>query len=150
MAFRFSLRRVLDFRRLRAQVARATLERLQAERQAAETRERELMDFRRAEELAVREPGAHLAIARLDALDRMQDYVAAARRRFAQEAAELDRRTALQRTLVVEADREVGLLEKLEERQLAEWQRSMDRELEDLAADSYRSRQHRLARADAK
>ena len=49
-----------------------------------------------------------------------------------------------------EADRQVGLLEKLESRQKSAWQVLFDKELEELAADSYMSRYHRQSRLDSR
>ncbi len=141
--FHFGLRRVLDFRRLRADVARNVLDRLHAERQQLLARERSLYQSRQDEEEAVREPGTTLTNTRLDALDQMQAYVAIARQRFVQEHTQLDERIRQQKAAVIEADREVGLLEKLEARQRADWQVRFDKELEELAADSYLSRLHR-------
>ena len=141
--FQFSLRRVLDFRRLRADVARNALDRLHAERQQLIARERSLYQSRQDEEEAVREPGVSLTNTRLDALDQMQAYVAIARPRFAHEHTQLDERIRQQKAAVMEAEREVGLLEKLEARQRADWQVRFDKELEELAADSYMSRLHR-------
>lgn len=143
--FTFRLARVLEFRRLRAQVLRATLERLHAERIALESREQALLDLRTAEELAIRRPGTSLSVIELSGLGRMQAYVEYAKAGFARERTELERRIHSQQAAVVEADRQVSLLEKLEGRQKAEWQIQFDRELEELAADSYRSRMHRAA-----
>ena len=144
--FEFSLRRVLEFRRLHAHVARAALEASQAEREELRGRQRALAELRAAEEAAVREPGTSLSVLRLESHDRMQSYVLVTRERFAREQAQLENRIRAQRAVVVEADRQVGLLEKLEGRQQAHWQGLMDRELEELAADAYRSRAHRAGR----
>lgn len=144
--FQFSLRRVLDFRRLRADVARSALDRLHAERQQLIARERDLLASRNQEEQEVRVPGASLTDTRLDALDQMQAYMAIARPRLAHEHAQLAARIRQQEAAVMEADREVSLLERLEARQRAAWQVLFDKELDELAADSYMSRFHRQAR----
>lgn len=141
--FQFSLRRVLDFRHLRVDVERAALDRLRLEQQQLLDQERALLEDRNREEWEVRAPGAALTMARLESLDQMQAYVTVARRRFAEEHAELAARIRQQEDVVLEAEREVGLLEKLEARQRAEWQGRFDKELEGLAADSYLSRYHR-------
>lgn len=147
--FVFRLARVLEFRRLRAQVLRAALERLHAERHALAGREQALVEMRTSEELMVRRPGASLSLVEFDGLERMQSYVRSAQSGLARERAELEGRITAQQAAVVEADRQVGLLEKLESRQQAEWQVLFDRELEELAADSYRSRMHRAAGSGA-
>jgi len=145
--FSFSLRRVLDFRRLRADVARNALDRLHAERQQLLAREHSVYQSRQDEEEAVREPGLSLTNTRLDALDQMQAYVAIARQRCAHEYTQLDERIRQQKAAVMEAEREVGLLEKLEARQRADWQVCFDKKLEELAADSYMSRLYRRSHA---
>ena len=137
---------MLDFRRLKVDVARAALDRLHAERQQLLARERTLYALRADEESAVRLPGTALTVTRLDALDQLQHYVTAARQRFAVEHSQLEQRIAQQQTAVMEAEREVGLLEKLEARQLADWQVLFNKELDELAADSYMSRFHRQSK----
>ncbi len=137
---------MLDFRRLKVDVARAALDRFYAERQQLLDRERTLYALRTDEETAVRLPGTQLTVARLDALDHLQHYVIAAGQRFALEHSQLEQRIAQQRTSVMEAEREVGLLLKLEARQQADWQVLFNKELDELAADSYMSRLHRQSK----
>ena len=137
---------MLDFRRLKVDVARATLDRLHAERQQLVARERALYALRADEETAVRQPGTNLTVMRLDALDHLQHYVTAARQRFAVEHSQLDQRIVQQQTAVMVAEREVGLLEKLEARQQADWHVLFNKELDELAADSYMSRLHRQSK----
>jgi len=48
-----------------------------------------------------------------------------------------ERQLSEQRQKTLEAQRQCRLLEKLETRRRAEWQRQADREIEDLAAESY-------------
>ena len=134
---------MLDFRRLRVDVERASLDRLHADRQQLLAREHTLNALRADEESAVRQPGTQLTVTRLDALDHLQHYVTAARQRFAVEHSKLEQRIAQQQTAVMEAERKVGLLEKLEARQQADWKVLFNKELDELAADSYISRFHR-------
>ncbi len=138
--FTFRLQRVREYRVLQADLARAALDRLHAERSRVEAEHRALLDARQAEEVAVRAPGTSLTVTRLEALDQWQGYLQMARDRFAARLAEVDSRIERQRQMVVEADRQVGLLDKLEERQHAEWQVHFQKELEELAAESYNSR----------
>jgi hypothetical protein len=141
--FQFNLHRVLEFRRLRAGVARAALDQLQIERQQLFAQARSLAAMRAVEEQTVRLPGATLTTTSLAALDQLQSYVKVAQQRLAQGHARLEQRIARQQAQVVEADRQVGLVEKLESRKLAEWQGSLNKELDELAADSYMARMHR-------
>lgn len=143
--FSFRLQRVREYRVLQADLARAMLDRLYAERARVEAEHRALLEARQQEEVAVRTPGTNLTVTRLEALDQWQGYLQMARDRFAARLAEVDRRIERQREAVVEADRQVGLLDKLEERQRGEWQVHFQKELEELAAESYNSRL--LARA---
>ncbi len=99
--------------------------------------------MRAVEEQTVRLPGATLTTTSLAALDQLQSYVKVAQQRLAQGHARLEQRIARQQAQVVEADRQVGLVEKLESRKLAEWQGSLNKELDELAADSYMARMHR-------
>lgn len=138
--FQFTLRRVLEFRRLRADLTRAALDRLQGERRRLFAEEQSLHSLRDREESAVRVPGQSLTVTRLDALDHLQHYVRSAGQRFREAHTDLDRRIAEQQAAVQEAERQVGLLEKLEGRQQNDWQVRFNRELEELAADSYMSR----------
>ena len=137
---------MLEFRRLRVDVARAALDRLHVERQQLLAREHTLYALRAGEEHAVRQPGTQLTVTRLDALDHLQHYVSAARQRIAREHSQLDQRIAQHQSAVMEAERQVGLLEKLEARQQADWQVLFNKELDELAADSYISRFHRQSK----
>ena len=74
--------------------------------------------------------------------------LAAYRQRLMAELQALDRRrgakqVAAQRQKVLEAQRQCRLLEKLEQRRQAEWQREADREMESLAAESFLARWNR-------
>ena len=144
--FQFTLRRVLDFRRLRADVARATLDKLHVERQQLLARARSLVAMQTSEETAIRQPGTNLTTTRLDGLDQLQSYVRVAQHRLAQAHAQLEQRIVQQQAQVVEADRQVGLLEKLESRKQKDWQALFEKELEELAADSFTARMHRSER----
>lgn len=52
----------------------------------------------------------------------------------------LDAHMHRQKAVVIESERKVRLLEKLRDKRLTAWQSACDRELEELAADSYLAR----------
>lgn len=64
---------------------------------------------------------------------------------LARRRAEAEKQLAAQRQKVLEAQRQCRLLEKLEQRRHAEWRRAADKEVEDLAAESFLARWSRRA-----
>jgi len=58
---------------------------------------------------------------------------------LAQPRAECQQRVAAQQKAMLEARRRVRLLERIRERRMAEWQAECDREIEQLASESYLS-----------
>jgi hypothetical protein len=52
----------------------------------------------------------------------------------------LDAQLQRQKAIAMESERKVRLLEKLKDKRLTAWQSACDRELEELAADSYLAR----------
>lgn len=137
--FRFRLDRVLDLRRTEMERAEAQLR-----REAAQATE---LDRARAEveaagiraELEVRawDPvtGSDLA-----ALGGYRLAIERRERELDAQRAQARMRLAAGRDAVMEARRRCRLLERLKERQLAEWQAARDRELETLAAESHLAR----------
>lgn len=136
--FRFRLEKVLTWRRAQLQLEEAKLQR-QIEAVAELDRERAQLEARaiRLESEARNwSPLAGQDLAALSSFhrhvqDREQDL--AARRRQALELLES------QKQALLEARRRCRLLERLEQRQRAEWQTAADREWEQLAAESFLS-----------
>ncbi len=138
-AFRFPLAKVLEWRRAQLQAARGRFQRqaamvagLDAERAALEAAaDRAQMEVRRAEFLRGSD---------LEALDGFGRHVRtrtakiAAAREKAQSELEAGEKEML------EAQRRVRLLERLEQRRREDWRAAVDRELEEIAAESHLAR----------
>ena len=143
-AFQFPLDKALDWRRVQLELeearykqqvdALAGLDRQRAEVEASGIRA----------EIQVRE-WSPIAAGDLGALGNFRLYVKAqesaiVRRRF--EAAQM---LAEQQKRMLEARRRCRLLERLKERRLTEWTAQRDREVEEIAAESYLARRRRRA-----
>ena len=137
--FRFPLQKVLDWRqtqlelaeaRLQEQIAAlAAIDRAYAEMEAAGIRAE--MEVRRWDPLAGRD---------LAALGRFRLLVQSREKQMAAQRTECQRELALRKTAMLEARRRCRLLERLKERRLAEWTLARDRELEEVASESYMAR----------
>jgi hypothetical protein len=137
--FRFPLQKVLDWRlaqleleesRFQRQMAAlAAIERAYAEMEASGIRAE--MEVRRWDPLA----GHDLA-----ALGRFRLLVQAREKQIAAERAECRRELAVRKSAMLEARRRCRLLERLKERRLAEWTFARDRELEEVASESFLAR----------
>jgi hypothetical protein len=133
--FQFSLDRVLSFRTTQAERERAKLEAILSHRAALERAQQQVIE----ESLDLRR---HIPI---DAAERQAraDYWLFLQRRQKQltvEMAHVDAQAHTQRAAVLEAERNCELLDKLKGQRLGEWQQAVDRELEELADDSFRAR----------
>jgi hypothetical protein len=135
-SFRFSLKRVLDWRRTQLE-----LEEARYKQQAAGVAE---LDRRRAEieasgiraEAQVRE-WSTVTSSDLEALSAFRTRVKSEEARIAGQRAEYVRKLTEQRRVMMEARRKCKLLERLEERRLAEWRAARVKELDELAAESF-------------
>jgi len=136
--FRFRLETVLGWRRLTLEMEENRLEQLFAER---------AMLDRQAAELASRamDAGRFLsrAVLRAEELAAIEPH----RRRLAREAerletlrADCESRIAQQRARVLEAERNLRLIERLKERRRAEWVYLQDREMEAFASEMFLAR----------
>jgi hypothetical protein len=140
--FRFPLERVLAWRHAQLDREEQLLKQLRGSLAALENAGRELA-------LALTRAAAGLpGLAPLDARDcfamagyqahvRGQQQVLRARRR------DCERRIEEQQERWLELRRQVRLLERLKERRLAEWQAGADREIEELAGESYLAKWNR-------
>lgn len=137
--FEFRLHRVLDLRRQQASVERTRLdnlvaaaERLQAEmRGLAQQLEEARLHVRHAPSSAGED---YLALAHFERHIDLRTASLEARRN------EVLHQIEIQRAAVIEADRKVKLLEKMESRYRAEWESAHDKELDTLAAESHLAR----------
>lgn len=140
--FEFTLERVLEFRRLQASTERARLDEILAQRAPLVVAQERLSEEGRA----VLRYGAKLPV-EFSARDNYSQFVRRQQERLEAQMVEIDKRAAAQRTKVMEAERRCDLLEKLKQRRQTEWTVAADRELEELAADSFRARLHASRRA---
>lgn len=144
--FRFPLATALQIRQWEADRDQARLEQLRVERDRLLAAAAELRDLRAAEDTALARPGAtHTAVA-VFSVDQFHQYANESQRFLASNRAMLETRIAEQTRQLVEARRKVRLLERLQEKKLAEWKRAADLELEQLAADSHTARMARARR----
>ncbi|HLH15712.1 MAG TPA: hypothetical protein VKX45_00755 [Bryobacteraceae bacterium] len=138
-AFRFPLAKVLEWRRAQLQAARARFQQqaavvagLDAERAALETAAaQEEIAVRHAESIHGSDLSALAGFARHVRIRGAELIAARARAQ-----SELENRE----NEMLEARRRVRLLERLEQRRRQEWSAAMDRELEEVAAESHLAR----------
>lgn len=134
--FRFSLESVLRWRRNRLEQEQLRLQGLLAERATIQQRIRDCESQRRqAEQTVLR--AALIQPQELAALEAYRRWLRQQRARLEQAASDCEARIAAQREVVLEARRELRLIEKLKERRLTEWEAEAARELEGLAAETY-------------
>jgi len=141
-AFHFRLQKVLEWRR-----AQLELEEIQYRRQLAalaelDRRQAEIAEAGSAAERQVRAWNP-LAGGELEALGDFRLHVKQQERELA--ASRIERRQQLERQhrLLLEARRRLRLLERLQQRRWLEWRSARDKELEDLASESYLAKWNR-------
>jgi hypothetical protein len=134
--FRFALQRVLEWRRLQLELEenrfksqRAVLAALDGERAALEA-------AAIGAEMQVR-GWAPLRGGDLDSLSSFRQHVQNKKHRLSERREEGQRQLDAQGAAMLEARRRCRLLERLRERQWAEWRAAGDRELEQFATENY-------------
>ena len=138
-SFRFRLQRVLEYRQLQQSLEQTKLQKLTTQRSVLE-QDLKMNQKNQNSSWISPEPGRALSASDL--------YFASDHRRMLkrQEAQLLhkfqviEKDIQIQQQRVLEAKRRQELLEKLKLRRRMEWQTELDRELEELASDAYRSR----------
>jgi len=134
--FTFRLQRVFDWRRTQLQLAEARVEQ-QLAALAEIDRERAGLDATgHRTEAEVRqftglEGGDLSALGSFRLALKVQDRALSASR------VECQKELAVRQTVMLEARRRCRLLERFKDRRLTEWQSAADRELDEVAADSY-------------
>jgi flagellar export protein FliJ len=134
--FQFRLQRVLDWRLTQLGLAEARVEQQLAALAGIDKACAELATTGQRTEIEVRQfqplDGADLsALGSFRLANKVRGGELAAKR------VELQKELAARQTVLLEARRRCRLLERLKERRLTEWQSAADRELDELAADSY-------------
>jgi flagellar export protein FliJ len=132
--FQFPLARVMDWRRTRARVEEAALEKLYAELRALEIAAAQIRDDQsQAENKLYSAPavtGAELA-----GLGDFKRWVKTECTRLEQAAAACQKRVAVQMEQVVLKRRDLRLLEQLHDRKLAEWKKDLAKEIDQQAEE---------------
>lgn len=134
--FLFRLQRVLELWRERADAEQARLQGLLSQQAALEEQHRQV---ERERQTAERELVASRSVTAAD-LMMVESFRRFARRQCRQierQQAECAASIERQRQVLIEARRNARLMEKLRENRLVEWRREFDRELEEIAAESY-------------
>jgi hypothetical protein len=134
--FKFPLQKAHEWRRTQLELAEARVEQQLAALAAIDQARAELDAMGLRTEVEVRHfaplDGGHLA-----ALGTFRLAIRARGRDLAGKRAECLKELAVRQAAVLESRRRCRLLERLKERRLAEWKKAADRELDELAADSY-------------
>ena len=132
--FHFSLAAVKEFRKTKLELAEAALAEANSERAAKERESSRLATERsRAHNSVLRQTSVNAA--ELAALESYQKFLRRESQRAAEEIFQASQRVHGRQQGVIEAQRQLRLLENLEVRQRAEWQKSVDRELEQMAGE---------------
>jgi hypothetical protein len=138
-SFQFPLQRALDWRRTELQLAEARLQQQLAALAELDQARAELAAMGARTEVAVREFNP-LAGRDLTALGSFRLLIKVREKEIAGRRVECQRELAARQAGLLEARRRCRLLERLRERRWTEWQQARDRELEELASDSYLAR----------
>jgi hypothetical protein len=138
-AYKFPLQRVLDLRRTQLELEEARFRQQTAELAALEHARAEVEAEGIRAEIQVRE-WTRVAGEDLRALGAFRLRVKAREEQIAAQRMECARKVAERQTAMLEARRRCVLLERLEERRRAEWRAARDRELEEMASESYLAR----------
>lgn len=133
--FQFSLDRVLNFRRLQADAEQAKLVRLEQELAAVEAEIRHLNEaFQAAVQSVSPHPADRAELGRYRMIVESQTLKLQSRR------GEIASRVQLQRQLFTKARQAAEVLARLKEKQYTQWQQGLQKELDDLAMDSFLAR----------
>lgn len=138
-AFRFSLERVLAFRRRQLELEQARYRQCAAAVEALDRARAELEASGARAETQVR-AWSPVAGSDLAALAYFRRSVRAREQQIAARRIEAARAAEAQMKLLLESQRRCRLLERLKDRLLAEWTAARDRELDQLAAESHLAR----------
>lgn len=138
-AFRFPLEKVLNWRQTQLGIEEAKFQRLIAQRNALGRAREDLESSALQAQNEVRRWNP-VAAGDLAALSGFQRHVSAKEQELARYLAECEKEIEEQRRVMLEAQRRCRLLERLKENRKAGWQSGVDREIEQIAAESYLAR----------
>lgn len=134
--FHFPLQRVLDWRKTQLELEEAKFRQRAAELVGVEKARAELQAGAVHTEFEVRKWGS-VGGSELGSLAEYRAHVKVEEGRLAARRAECARALAAQQASMLEARRRCRLLEKLKERRLAEWKAAADKELDEIASESF-------------
>jgi flagellar export protein FliJ len=135
-SFRFRLEKVLAWRRTQLELEEAKFQQRTREVQELERERARIEAAGIRAEVEVR-GWSPLAGSDLAALANYRQYVAGQEKQMTLHREEAHQHAEAQQRAMIEARRRCQLLERLRERRLAEWRAEADKELEQLAAESY-------------
>jgi hypothetical protein len=135
-SFQFPLQKALEWRRTQLRLAEARVEQQVAALAAIDQARSELDAMGRRTELEVRQ-FQPLAGGDLGALGAFRVAIRGRGRELAVHRLECQKELSARQAEMMESRRRCRLLERLKERRATEWQSAADRELEEMASDSY-------------
>jgi hypothetical protein len=141
-AFQFPLAKALDWRRIQLELEEARYKQQLASLAGLDRQRAEVEASGIRAEIQVRE-WSPIAAGDLSALGNFRLYIKSQESEIARRRFEAAQKLAEQQKLMLEARRRWRLLDRLKDRRLAEWTTGRDREVEQIAAESYLARWHR-------
>jgi flagellar export protein FliJ len=135
-AFRFPLQKVLEYRRKQLELAEVRYKQQLAALSDLDRQRSEVEASRATAESEVRQR-AGIAGCDLAALGRFRLHVKSERARLEGQRVGVAKEVAARQEAMLQARRSAKLLERLRERRMEEWQAQRDRELDELASDSF-------------
>jgi hypothetical protein len=141
-AFQFPLAKALDWRRIQLELEEARYKQQIASLAGLDQQRAEVEASGIRAEIQVRE-WSPIAAGDLSALGNFRLYIKSQESEIARRRFEAAQKLAEQQKLMLEARRRWRLLDRLKDRRLAEWTTGRDREVEQIAAESYLARWHR-------
>ena len=141
-AFHFPLEKALDWRRIQLELEEARYKQQIASLAGLDRQRAEVEASGIRAEIQVRE-WSPIAAGDLSALGNFRLYIKSQESEIARRRFEAAQKLAEQQKLMLEARRRWRLLDRLKDRRLAEWTTGRDREVEQIAAESYLARWHR-------
>ena len=138
-SFRFPLEKALEWRRVQLELEEARYKQQVADLAGLDRRRAEIEASGIHAEVQVREWNP-IAAGDLTALGNFRLRVKSQETEIARLRVESAKKLGEQQRVMLEARRRCSLLERLKERRLAEWTHERDRELDEIAAESYLAR----------
>ena len=141
-AFQFPLAKALDWRRIQLELEEARYKQQIASLAGLDRQRAEVEASGVRAEIQVRE-WSPIAAGDLSALGNFRLHIKSQESEIARRRFEAAQKLAEQQKLMLEARRRWRLLDRLKDRRLTEWTTGRDREVEQIAAESYLARWHR-------